>query len=81
MGLREDHSRSERSVVIAGIVDIEADEVAEAMDEVLAKSFAVQVFAVRVDVVVGDVVKRVGLITAQVGFSGLKRGDGRALRS
>ena len=44
----------ERSAVFAGIVNVETDIVAEPVNVVLAKRFAVQIFAVRVDVIVGN---------------------------
>src|ERR1700730_16946951 len=46
----EDHSWSQRGVVIARIVDIEADKMPKPMDEVFAERFTVKIFAVRVDV-------------------------------
>ena len=51
------HARLEGLGVIKRVVDIQADGVAEAVDEILAEGFAVQVFAMGVDVVVGDLVE------------------------
>ena len=45
--------------VIIGIVHIDADRVPDAVDEVFAERFAVQVFAVGVHVVESDGVERV----------------------
>ena len=55
----EDHSRFQHGWVVGGIVHIDADHVAEAVQPVLAERLAMQVFAVSVDVVVGGGVERV----------------------
>ena len=55
----ERHSRSERHGVIPGIVDVQSDVVAEAVNEILAQRLAALVFAVSVDVVVSDLMSRV----------------------
>src|SRR5580698_6891404 len=45
----DDHSWLERFAIIARVVDVEADVVAEAVNEILAQRFAVKIFAVRID--------------------------------
>ena len=45
--------------MIGGIVNIESDVVAETVNEIFSQRLAVQIFAVGVDVVVGDFVERV----------------------
>src|SRR5579864_563961 len=77
----EDHSWRKRGVVVARIVNIQTYEVSKAVDEIFTKGFAVEIFAVGVDIFVGDVVDGVGLIAAQMRFSGLKCGDGGPLCS
>src|SRR6266403_3209056 len=53
----DDHAGLERSTVLAGIVDVEADVVAETVDVILAQRFSVQVFSVGIDVIVGNFVE------------------------
>src|SRR5208282_1305497 len=52
----DDHARLEGFAILAGIVDVETDIVAEAVNEILAQRFAVKIFAVGIDVVVGNFV-------------------------
>src|SRR5262249_54414141 len=47
-------ARLERPAVLAGIVYIKTDVLAESVDVVLAERFSVQISAMRIDVVIGD---------------------------
>src|ERR1700756_1180629 len=71
---------NERLARVAGIVNVEADIVAEAVDVILAESLTVHVFAVGVDVVVRDFVQAfaAGLAIAHAGF---ESGEDGILRS
>src|SRR5262249_51930637 len=61
-GLDGDHHAGFKAdVVVARIVNIEADVMPEPVVEVFAKRLAVQILAVRVDVVVGDLLQRVAV--------------------
>src|SRR5271163_2807457 len=73
---RDDHSWLERFAIIAGIVDVEADVVAEAVNEILAQRFAVKIFAVGIDVVVGNLVHafRASLAIVHARLDGGERG-------
>ena len=82
----EDHAAVEfRGAVVHGVVDVDADGVAEAVDEVLAERLAVEVFAVGVDVVEGDFVERIGDVggafvdVAEAVFAGDEGGGGGLL--
>src|SRR6185312_6833360 len=63
----EDTAGEERFGVVVRVVDSDADRVPEAVDEVFAKWLAMQVFAVAVDVVEGDLIEVVwvGLLAHQ----------------
>src|SRR5205085_6391480 len=56
---REDGAGLQRCAGRARVVNRETDVVAEAVDEVLAERLAVDVFAVRVDVILRDAIERV----------------------
>ena len=58
-------SRTERNVIVIGIVDIQADVVTQAMDKIFAQRLAVQVFAMGIDLIVGHIVERIRLIPPQ----------------
>ena len=58
-------------VAVGGIVYVDAEHVAEAVQPVLAERLAMQVFAVGVDVVVGGGVERVGVVPVAVVDGGL----------
>ena len=62
-------------------MDVEADGMAEAVDEILSERLAVQVFAVGVDVVVGDFVDGVGIVALHVGLAGDEGRSGGFLRA
>src|ERR1700730_13063246 len=51
-----DHAWLERFAIFAGIVDIEANIVAEPVNVILAQRFSVAVFSVRVDVIARDLI-------------------------
>ena len=56
---RERHARAERNVVIPAIVHIQANVVAQPVNEILIQRLPVQIFAVRLDVVAGNFVERI----------------------
>src|SRR5215472_18942219 len=60
---------------------VEADIVAQAMDEILPKRPALAVFPVRVDIVVGDVHQPVFLASAREMDAGLEGCERRVLRA
>ena len=81
-GLKGKHRpRTQRNVVVIGIVNIQSDVVAEAMNEVFSQRLAVQVFAMGVDVVVSDVVERIRPVPPQTGLARLKCRRGSLLRA
>ena len=61
-------------------MDLQAHVMADAVDEVPAQRVAMQVLAVRVDVIVGDFVQAVGRSLADR-FTGPDRRDGGFLRA
>jgi hypothetical protein len=77
----DDHAGFERFAILAGIVDVEADVVAEAVNEILAKRFAVKILAVGIDVVEGNFVDALGAALAIIhawfdgGESGVLRAE------
>src|SRR5271168_2312277 len=76
----DDHAGLERFAVFAGVVDIETDVVAESVNEILAERFAVKIFAVGIDVVVGNFVDALRALLAVVhaGLDGCESGILRA---
>src|SRR3954464_1502434 len=70
----EYHSCAEWSAT--NVVNVEADEMAESVDEVLAQRLPMQVFAVRVDVFDGDLVEGIRGIAGQHRLARDKRGLG-----
>src|SRR5579872_835768 len=65
----ENHSGSQRYVIIAGIVNVEANVMAETVNEIFPERLAMQVLAVAINVVIRDVMKRVRLIAPEVRLS------------
>src|SRR5437870_2240106 len=59
------HSRLQRPAIFTGVVDVEADIVAQPMNEILAQWLALAVFAMRVDELIGDVREPVFLAFAR----------------
>ena len=55
-----DHARFERTVGVAGIVNLQADMVAQTVDEVAAEAASFAILAVSIDIVVGDFEKAIG---------------------
>src|SRR5260370_38675421 len=51
---RDHHAGLESAAVVAGIVDVQADVMTEAVDEILTEALAVKIFSMGIDVVVGD---------------------------
>src|SRR5260370_24560031 len=50
------HSGLQRRAVLAGVVNVQADMMAEAVNEIRAERFAMEIFSVGVDVIVGEFV-------------------------
>src|SRR6266699_1395602 len=75
------HSRLQRAAMVARIVYVEADMVAQAMNEILAERPALAVFPVRVDIVVGDVHQPIFLAAARKMRAGLESCERRVLRA
>ena len=73
--------RSQRNVIVAGIVDIQSDVVAKPVNEVFSQRLAVKIFAVSVDVVVGNIMKRIGPVSPQTRLARAKCGSGGLLRA
>src|SRR5581483_6244081 len=65
---REDHALVQFAAGLAGIVDVESDVMAQAVDEVAAEGIALAVLAVGVDVVVGDLVEEASPSRPSVDF-------------
>src|ERR1700722_14936617 len=76
----DDHAGREGFAILARVVDIQTDMVAQSVNEILAERFAVQIFAVRIDVVVGNLVDALGAFLAIVhaGLDGRQSGILRA---
>lgn len=69
----DDHAGAKRAIVIGGIVDIEAQAVADSVDEILAERLAVKIFSVRIDVVVGDFLEAVrAAVEVDAGLDGVE---------
>src|SRR2546429_1940013 len=75
------HSRLQRAAMVARIVYVEADMMAQAMNEILAERPALAVFPVRVDIVVGDVHQPIFLAAARKMRAGLESCERRVLRA
>src|SRR5712671_3255782 len=52
----DDHAGLKRPAVFAGVVDVESDVVAEAVNVVLTEGFSMKVFSVGIDVFAGNLV-------------------------
>src|SRR5438128_1813314 len=74
------HARFQRAIGRARVVDIQADVMAQSMNEVAAERAALLVLAVRVDVVVGDPKQAVGA-AARKAHPRLERRQRRILRA
>src|SRR6516162_9286326 len=73
------HSGLQRAAIVARIVYVKADLVAQAMNEILAERPALAVFSVRVDIVVGDVHQPIFLASAGKMRAGLEGCERRVL--
>src|SRR5467141_5160743 len=76
----DDHAGLQRRAVLSGVVDIEADIMAEAGNEIRAEGFAVEIFSVGVDVIVGELVDALVALGAVI-RARLQRSDGSILRT
>src|SRR6266403_773026 len=74
----DDHAGLERFAVVAGIMDIEANIVAEAVNVIFAERISVQILSVGIDVVVGNFVQALASFLAHI-HSGLDGGHGGVL--
>ena len=61
---REYHAFVDRHSGIVGIMHVQAHVMSQSMDEIFSKRLAVDVFAVRVDVIKGDFIKRIRISAA-----------------
>src|SRR5438128_2593619 len=75
---RDDHAGFERRVRVGGVVHLEAHVMTQSVREVLAERLAVQILAVGVDVIVGDLINAVRRRLTD-GHAGLDRADGSVL--
>src|SRR5947207_8327397 len=75
-----DHTRLERGAVVAGVVNVQADVVTEAVDEIRAEGFAVKIFSVRVDVGVSNFLDALAVFVTEI-HARLERGEGGVLRA
>src|SRR6202030_2515341 len=73
-------ARHQRFAGIAGIVDVQSDIVAQAVDEIPAERLAILIFSVRIDVIVGNFIKALLALAAHV-RAGLQRGECSVLRA
>ena len=62
----EHHARIEHCIGVADIMHFKSDVMSQAVNEVLPQRLAVQVLAVRVDVVVGNFVQRIRAASANL---------------
>src|SRR5882762_6414858 len=76
----DEHAGLQRRAVLSGVVDIEADMMAEAVNKIRAEGLAVAIFSVGVDVIVGELVNALVALGAVV-RARLQRSDGRILRT
>src|ERR1700730_1015297 len=74
------HAWTEWKVVVAGVVDIQADVVTQSVNEILAQRLAVQVFAMGIDKIVGHIVERILLVSPQMGFARVECSNGSLVR-
>src|SRR5216684_4962505 len=52
----DDHAGPQRRTILAGVMNIQADVMTQSVNVILAQRLAVQIFSVRVDVVVGNLI-------------------------
>jgi len=60
----DDHAGLERLAGFSGIVDVEAEVVAESVNVILAERFSVQILTMGIDVVVGNFVEALPVLLA-----------------
>src|SRR5207247_5927762 len=75
-----DHAGLESGAMVAGVVNVQADGMAEAVDEIGPEGFAMEIFPVRVDVVVGNFLHALVAFAAKI-HARLERGEGGVLRA
>src|SRR6266446_1282793 len=76
----DDHARLERGAVVTGVVNVQADVMAKAVDEIGPEGFAVEIFSMRVDVVVCNFLDTLATFVAEI-HARLEGGEGRVLRA
>src|SRR5207249_2560287 len=75
-----DHAGLESGAMVAGVVNVQADGMAEAVDEIGPEGFAMEIFPVRVDVVVGNFLHALVAFAAKI-HARLELGEGGVLRA
>src|SRR6202011_5227253 len=76
----DDHAGLERGAEFARIVDVQTDVMAEAVNEIWPEGFAVKIFSMGIDVVVGNLVNALVALVTEI-HARLERGEGRVLRT
>jgi len=66
--------------VVAGVVDVQADVMSQAVNEIGAEGLAVEIFSMGIDVVVGNLVDVFVALTAEV-HARFERSEGGVLRA
>ena len=74
----DDHAGLERGAEFARIVDVQTDVMAEAVNEIWPEGFAVKIFSMGIDVVVGNLVNALVAFVTEI-HARLERGEGRVL--
>src|SRR6266853_1658167 len=74
----DDHAGLKRTAVFTGVVDVEAEVVAETVNVILAEGFSVEIFSVGVDVVARDFVDAFVAFAAKI-HARLEGGEGGVL--
>src|SRR5712672_4262139 len=62
----DDHAGLKRPAVLAGVVDVESDVMAESVNVVLAEGVSMEIFSVGIDVVAGNLVHALIAFPAKV---------------
>jgi len=76
----DDHARLERGAVVAGVVDVQADVMSQAVNEIGAEGLAVEIFSMGIDVVVGNLWTFLSPLL-QKSMPGFERSEGGVLRA
>src|SRR6266699_54785 len=76
----DDHAGLETCAMFPGVVNVQADVMAEAVDEIGPEGFAVKVFSVGIDVIVSNFLYALATLVAEI-HARPERGEGRVLRA